>query len=164
MILTTNASREAVHARLVAAVLPARSALSLKPVRIADWLRQCEGKSFVGTVDAERFKLGLLGTPGARFRRRGNAAIVVGTIEDGAVHVRLRPPIFNIVFAAAFGLFVSTTFVLSFYGPSNTMPVHGLLAVMLVLPLAILFRVFVSEARSAEQTLRRVLGVDGARD
>jgi hypothetical protein len=155
--LKTNESARATQDRLAAVVVPAPSALSFKPVRVSDWLRQFRGRTFVGDITASRFKLALLPPQGGRFRARGMAAVMVGTIEDGTVLAHIRPPLFNLFFSAVFTLVVTAAFVLSFYGPSNGPAVRLMLAALLVLPLSALAWSFFREARRVEKALRSAL-------
>jgi hypothetical protein len=155
----TTEPRQVVAARLTAAVLSARTAFSFKPVPIAEWMAQRSGKTFVGTVGADHFKLGVIGAPGRRFRSRGSVVVIVGTIEDHSVQAILRPPVFISAFMAAFALAVSAVFALSFFGPGNTPAVHWSLAFMLIMPMTVVVWIFRQEARDAEQALRKAVGI-----
>ncbi len=157
--LKTNEPRQVVEARLAAAIAPLPS-MRIKPIRVVDWLSSFKGKSFIGSLNGNQFKLGLLNTKMGGIRWRGNAVIIVGTIEDNMVRVVLRLPIFTLLFSLFWTAALSFGFVLSFYGSSNTLTVHLLLAAMLVLPLAIILWTFHYEARLAERALRNVFGVD----
>lgn len=162
LYLRTDASRQATRARLAAAVAARPSLFSLKPIRISDWLAQYEGKSFIGTLAQDDFKVWLLNVRTSGVRRRGYGVVVVGTIEDGGVRARLRPPMFNLLLSCFLIVAVGGAFVLSFHGPSNTAIVRWLLAGFLIIPLALLTWSFVLEARTVERTLGRVIGAVGA--
>lgn len=156
--LRTDEPRQVVAARLAAAIAPAPSA-RIRPIRIVDWLSSYRGKSFVGSLKDDNFKLVLLNKSVAGIRWRGNTVVIVGVIEDNVVRVLLRPPIFILLFSLFWTTGLSFAFALSFFGLSNTLIVHLLLIAMLVLPLAILLWTFLHEARAAERALRNILGI-----
>ena len=153
IFLKTAAPQETIRARLAAAVAEPLVAFSLKPVRISDWQARYKGKSFVGWLQDDHFKLSLLNNRTSGVRVFGSTVVMLGTIGDEGVHAVLRPPIFNLLFTACFAVIVAGVFVLSFYGPSNTPAVHWLLAAFFLLPLAVLGWTFLHEARAAEQAL-----------
>ena len=147
--------------RLSAVVLPARAIAPLRPVRVRDWISQHVGKRFVGNVDGSRFKLALLQTPGAKFRARGSIVVIVGKVEGLSVDVNLRPPLFVLLFLAAFTVVVSSALALSFFGPMRGHPILLVLALALALPFVVVSWLFSREATLAEQALRQVLFGNG---
>ena len=156
---TTSQSREAVAARLSAAVLPSAAVKSLKPVRIDDWVAQQQGKRFVGNFDGFRFKLGLLQMPGGRFRVRSGVVVIVGSVENLSFRACLRLPLFIQGFLLAFAVALSAGLVLSFLGPANLPMLQAAMALTLVMPFATVAWFFRREAAEAEQALRQtVLG------
>lgn len=150
----TTESPEVVLNRLSAVVLPAEAIAPLRPVRVGDWVTQYAGKRFVGSVDGSRFKLGLLQTPGAKFRLRGSSVVIIGKVDGHSVNICLRPPVFILVFLAAFAVVGGSALALSFSGPMSGSPILLLLALALALPFAVVARFFGREARLAEHTLR----------
>ncbi len=161
ILLTTNASREALVARLAATVLSTEAIAPHRPVRISDWVSQHRGKRFVGKIEGQRFKLGMLRAPRAGFRWRGSVVVIVGSVDDQSLRARLRPPLFMLAFLAAFAAGMLAGLVLSFFGPANIPAVHLLLWLGLVLPIAIVVWVFRREATEAEQALRQAISASG---
>ena len=156
---TTLQSREAVAARLSAAVLPAATMASFKPVRISDWVDQQQGKRFVGNFDGSRFKLKLLQMPGGRFRVRSGVVVIVGSVEDQSFRACLRLPLFIQVFFLVFAIVLSAGLVLSLFGPANLPILQAAMAVTLLMPFAVVAWFFRREATEAEHALRQaVLG------
>jgi len=143
--------------RLSRAVAPAPKMWSMTPMKISDWLARYDGKTFVGIVKEDRFKVMLIGGANGRVRWRGGNAVIVGTIRANAVSASLRPPIFASAFLILWCLILCCAIVLSFFGPSNTWLVRLLLAGMLFLPTAIFFVAFAFEARRASAALQRIL-------
>ena len=143
----TSQPREAVAARLSAAVLPV--VVSLKPVRISDWIAQQQGKRFVGNFDGSRFKLRLLQTSSGRFLVRSGVVVIVGRVEDHSFQARLRPPFFIIGFLAVFAVALSAGLVLSFFGPANLRTLQAAMALTLVMPFVVLAWFFRREATEA---------------
>ena len=164
ILLTTSESGETLVARLSATVLPTRTVAPLRPVQIADWVANHKGKRFVGNIDGQYFKLGLLQEPSAGFRWRGSVVVIVGSFEGRSLRVRLRLPLFVLTFLGAYATAVSAVFALSFFGPANTPTVHWLLASALVFPIAVVVWFFRREANEAEQALRQAVefGPDSA--
>jgi hypothetical protein len=157
ILLVTSESRETLVARLSAVILPTRAVAPLKPVRVVDWVAQHRGKRFVGTIEGQHFKLGVVQEPSAGFRWRGSVVVIVGSIEGQSLRVRLRPPVFILAFLGAFATAMSAVLALSFFGPSNTPTVHWLLACGLVLPVAVVVWFFRREASEAEHALRQAI-------
>jgi hypothetical protein len=157
ILLRTNESCDALVARLSATVLSTEAIAPFRPALVTDWISQHRGKRFVGTIDGQSFKLGLLPVPSAGFRRRGSVVVIVGSIEDQSIRARLRPPLFIMGFLSAFTAAMSAVFVLSFFGPMNTPVVHLLLACGIALPIAVVVWFFRREAAEAEQSLRQVI-------
>jgi hypothetical protein len=157
ILLTTSESRETLVARLSAAVLPIRTVAPLRPVQIADWVASHRGKRFVGTIDGQYFKLGLLQEPSAGFRWRGSIVVIVGSFEGRSLRVHLRLPLFVLAFLGVYATAMSAVFALSFFGPANTPTVHWLLACALVFPIAVVVWFFRREASEAEQALRQAV-------
>ena len=156
---TTSQSREAVAARLSAAVLSTATAASFKPVRISDWVAQQQGKRFVGNFDGSRFKLKLLQMPGGRFRVRSGVVVIVGSVEDQSFRACLRLPLFIQVFFLVFAIVLSAGLVLSLFGPANLPILQAAMAVTLLMPFAVVAWFFRREATEAEHALRQaVLG------
>ena len=157
MDIPTEESQADLRQRLTRAVGTAPTPWPLRPRRIEDWLAQYQGKTFVGTVTADRFKLILLGNTGPGMRWHGGGAVLTGTLEDRAVHARVRPPYFVSIILSMWCLVALTGLVLSFYGPSNTPLIHLLLLGMLGLPPAIFTLTFSLESRRAYRELCRVI-------
>ena len=131
---------------MTAALAPVPKLLSIKPIKLDDWLSQYQGKSFVGELKGERFKMVLLGNVNRGVRWHGGGVIIIGQIREKAVHADLRPPLFTVVFILVWAVMVTGAFVLTFFGPSNTALVRALLIAMLILPPAILSVMFAFES------------------
>jgi hypothetical protein len=157
ILLNTNESCETLVTRLSAVVLFTKDIAPRRPVRVTDWVSQHRGKRFVGTIEGQRFKLGILRTPSDGFRWRGSVVVIVGSVEGQSLHVRLRPPLFILAFLSVFAAVMSLVLVLSFFGPVNTAVVHLLLLCGLVLPIAVVVWFFHREAAEAEQALRQAI-------
>ena len=156
---TTLQSREAVAARLSAAVLPSATVALFKPVRISDWVAQQQGKRFVGNFDGSRLKLKLLQMPGGRFQVRSGAVVIVGSVEEHCVQACLRLPLFIQGFLIVFAVALSAGLVLSFFGSANLPMLQAAMALTLVMPFAVVAWFFRREATEAEHALRQaVLG------
>ena len=112
-------------------------------------------------MDGSRFKLALLQTPGAKFRVRGSIVVIVGQVEGFSVDVNLRPPLFVLLFLAAFTVVVSSALALSFFGPMRGQPILFVVALALALPFLVVGWFFSREAILAEQALRKVLVGNG---
>lgn len=164
--IMTSEPGETLSSRLAAAVLPAAAFTPFKSVRMVDWIAGLEGKRFVGSLEGQRFKLGLLQERSARIRRRGSVVVILGKFEGNSLQVRLRPPLFVLAFLGVYAVAVSAALALSFHGPANTPAVHLLLAGGLVVPVAIVVWSFRREANAAEQALREVTagGAVGSRN
>ena len=158
----TVGSPEVVLDRLSAVVLPIKAIAPLRPVRVRDWISQQAGKRFVGSVDGSCFKLALLQTPGAKFRARGSVVVIVGKVEGLSVDVNLRPPLFLLLFLAAFTVVVCSALALSFFGPMRGHPILLVLALALALPFVVVGWLFSREAALVEQAFRQVLSNNGA--
>lgn len=152
----TSESGDTPGSRLVAVVLPAAAFTPFQSVRMADWVAGVEGKRFVGSIDGQHFKLGLLQERGASVRRRGSVVVILGRLEGNSLQVHLRPPLFVLAFLGIYAVAVSAALALSFFGPANTPTVHWLLACGLFFPFAIVVWSFRREANAAEQALREV--------
>jgi hypothetical protein len=154
---STTESPELVLGRLSAVVLPSGAIAPLKPVRLNEWISQHAGKRFVGRVDGQSFKLGLLSTPGAKFQVRGSVVVIVGTLEGRSIRIVLRPPLFVSLFLVAFALVMAGGLALSFFGPLSSHPIQAALVLALLLPFVIVGVFFRREALLAELALRQVL-------
>lgn len=148
--------------RLAATTLPIGAVAPLRPVRIADWVAQHRGKRFIGNIEGQHFKIGLLQKPGARFRWRGNVVVIIGFIEGQTLQARFRLPISILAFLCVFATAMSAVLVLSYFGPTNTTLMHGLLAGCLVLPIGLVAWLFRRETDEAEHALRQVMESDTA--
>lgn len=153
----TSQSREAVAARLSAAILPVAAIASIKSIRVSDWIAQHRGKRFIGNFDGSRFKLGLLQTPRARLRVRGSVVIIVGSVEDHAFRACLRPPLSILGFLLIFSIALSAGLALSFFGPTQLPVLQAAMVMALVTPIAAVAWFFRREATRAEQALRQVI-------
>ena len=157
--LKCSQPRSQLLAQLTDALAPVPKLLSIKPIKLGDLLGPYQGKSFVGELKGERFKMVLLGNVNRGVRWHGGGVIIAGQIGEKAVHADLRPPLFTVVFILFWVLIVTGAFVLSFFGPSNTTIVRALLFAMLILPPAILSAMFAFEAGQAKRRLRDVFCV-----
>lgn len=154
---STSQSREAIVARLKAVISPAAAIAPFKPVLVSDWIAQYKEKRFIGTFDGSHFKLVLLQTPGSAFRLRGNIAVIIGSVEDNALHACIRPPLFILGFLVVFAVLLSAGLTLSFLGSTNLPMVQAAIALTLVMPFATVAWFFCREAANAEQALRQIV-------
>jgi hypothetical protein len=161
IIITTHESPETLITRLSATVLSTEAITPLcpRPNRVTDWLSHFKGKRFVGSIEGQRFKLGLLQAPSiGGLRYRGSVVVVIiGSIESQLLKIQLRPPLFMLAFLGFFTVAMSAGLVLSFFRATNAPVVHLLLAFGLVSPIAIVVWFFRREATEAEQVLRQVI-------
>ncbi len=157
----TTESPGAVIDRLSAVVLSTNAIAPLRPVGVKDWVDQFAGKWFIGSVEGARFKLGLLQAPGTRFRVRGSVVVIIGEVADHSVDVKLRPPLFILLFLTVFAVVVGGALALSMFGPMREQPILVLPALALALPFMVVGWFFNREAALAEQTLRRLLFANG---
>lgn len=159
--LVSPLTPDLMRSRLAAATLDAGATLRLHPQRIPELLQSVQGHAFVGRVGDDRFKLRLIGSTVARWTVRRGQAILLGRMDGSCVHLRVRPPLFNLIFIAFWCLCLAAGIVLSYFEPNSSNAIRLILAGAAALPVVAQALTFEAEAPLAIDRLAGVLGATG---